>query len=160
MTRWEKGAAAVLIAVGFAVAVYAYKTLTLGAAISPDAGFLPFFLGIGLSILGVAWIVKDGLLSRAVQRSPPAPFFVKGRRLKLLAVLAVVAAYAWLIERVGYLPSTLAFLLVWLFGVERKRWLPAIAISAIGTASLYLLFHFALRVPLPRGAWFDWGVWG
>ncbi len=160
MTRWEKAAAVLLLAAGIAVAVYAYSRLKLGMVISPDAGFLPFFLGIALAILAAVWLVKDGLLARAAPglarpdaEATPARFFPEGRWQRLLLVLGVVLAYAWLLERIGYLLATLAFLLAWQFGIERERWLKGALISALGTGALYLLFHFVLRVPLPQGAW-------
>jgi putative tricarboxylic transport membrane protein len=153
MNRWEKAAGIVLLAMGIAVAVYAWSSLKLGMVVSPDAGFLPFFLGVLLVILASVWLVKDGLLAPASAQSGAERFFPEGRWRKLLLVLAVVVAYAGLLERIGYLLATLAFLVAWQFGVERERWLKAAAISAIGTAALYLLFRLVLRVPLPQGSW-------
>ncbi len=152
MSTWEKGAAVVLLAAGIAVSVYAYSSLRLGMVISPDAGFLPFFLGIALSILSAVWLVKDCLLPRG--GGPAATrFFPEGRWHKLLLVLAVVLAYAWLLERIGYPLATLAFLAAWQFGIEREGWLKGTLVSVLGTAALYVLFRVALKVPLPQGAW-------
>ena len=94
MTRWEKVAAVLLLAAGVVVSVYAYSRLKLGMVISPDAGFLPFFLGIALSILAAVWLVKDGPGSAA----GAVRFFPEGRWQKLLLVLVVVHVAALLFD--------------------------------------------------------------
>ena len=69
---------------------------------------------------------------------------------QLLFVVVTSGVYVALLNIVGYVVSTLAYLLVMLFGLklEKKK---AILIGVGFTIFIYVLFKGALKVPLPKG---------
>lgn len=69
---------------------------------------------------------------------------------QLLFVIVTSGVYVALMNIVGYVVSTLVYLLVMLFGLklEKKK---AILIGVGFTIFIYLLFKVALKVPLPKG---------
>ena len=67
-----------------------------------------------------------------------------------LAVLIMIV-YTALMEDLGYIPSTLLFLIAWQKLVEKANWRRTAIIAVIGTASMYILFVYLLKVALPEG---------
>ena len=148
----------IVIALGIFVAYHSYAVLKLGILISPGAGFLPFLCGIALIVLGVVWRLQ-GLLRKsrprvdyadplaAVCETEAAP--LPGARKKLVLAFATTVAYACLFERVGFLLSTLVFMLGWQLIVERERWLKAVVVTVLCAAAMFTLFRYLLHVELP-----------
>ncbi len=58
--------------------------------------------------------------------------------------------YAWALEAIGYLTSTLLFMIVWQQVVEREKWIKTIVIALLGTAAMFSLFSLFLKVPIPK----------
>ena len=121
LNRAERISSGVLIAFGLFVAYYSHHYLKLGRMIIPGAGFLPFCIGIVLTVLGVAWYVKTLLARRAPSKAgaggaaavdaavgaEPARSLVLTR---LLPGILLVVLYAWFFERAGYILSTVLFM--------------------------------------------------
>lgn len=126
--------------------VYAWRTLTLGDLTVPDAGLLPFLAGTGLAVLSALWA-----LSTLGKAPPAAPEAAGPRRWKrpLLALL-LMFLYAWAIETLGYVSSTLAFTAAWQQTIEREGWIRTILVALLGTAAMYALFVHLLRLPIPQ----------
>jgi hypothetical protein len=76
-------------------------------------------------------------------------FFEKGRWVKPAVAVGLMLVYAWAIEAVGYITSTLVFMAAWQLLVERERWSKTILISLLGTLAMYMLFNRFLKVPVP-----------
>ena len=164
MAKAERISAVLLIAGGVFVAAYAFHYLKLGILISPGAGFLPFYYGISIIILGVLWLVK------ALLPSPPAAAEtgdgcetgeipdedvarIWGLPRKMLLGMAVLIAYGWLFERIGYFLSTCLFMFGWQMLVEKESLLKSVIITALSATILYTLFQYLLGVQLPPGTW-------
>lgn len=73
-----------------------------------------------------------------------------GRRGNLVILLASIVAYTLLVERVGFVLTTFA-LLVLLMKRLGASWRATLFASFLGTAMTYLMFAYWLRVPLPSG---------
>lgn len=165
MLKGERMVGILIAAGGLAVALYAYYYLKLGQMISPDAGFLPFLLGLSLLILGVILFfmahfgVKSGGYEEELGKIPagePPVMDSQMERLtgKLLLGIIVLIFYALLLERVGYFLATAVFMGGWQLLVERERLLKAVLITLIASGVMYGLFKYILRVHVPSGAWF------
>jgi putative tricarboxylic transport membrane protein len=160
MGRTERIAASVVVATGLGVAWHSYSHLKLGAMISPGAGFLPFWVGVILVVLGTIWLV-DSLLSR--QGAPagpaePAPAETPNGNpvlARLIPGVLLVIAYGWIFERAGYFLATVLFMVGWQKGIEREGWVKTLVISLVCAGAMHLLFSFLLKGVLPTGAWFD-----
>jgi putative tricarboxylic transport membrane protein len=59
-------------------------------------------------------------------------------------------AYGWAFEEIGYLTSTLIFMVAWQQVIEHEKWVKTIIISVLGTVSMYALFAYILKVPIPQ----------
>jgi len=68
----------------------------------------------------------------------------------LLGVI-IFTLYAFLLGYLGFIATTFLFLIVWMWIIERIRWLTIIGISVGVTAVLYFIFEYFLEVPLPTG---------
>ncbi len=112
----------------------------------PGPGFLPFGLSIVLIILSIGLI-----LTRWKKGATPTPFWPQRTWLRPLLGIAILILYALLLGKLGFLPTTVIFLLIWMGLIERLRWLTIVSISLSVTAALYLIFGLFLEVPLPWG---------
>tara|TARA_Y100001001_G_scaffold150061_1_gene160400 strand:- start:151 stop:639 length:489 start_codon:yes stop_codon:yes gene_type:complete len=108
-------------------------------------GAFPRLVSLPLAALAAYLILRPGFNERWPDRAGLA---------RQLAVLLLLAAYAGLLEPLGFLPATLAgaIVLTRLFGAAWGQALIAGTGLALG---LYALFEFALGMPLPDVPW--WG---
>jgi putative tricarboxylic transport membrane protein len=143
--KYERATAVMLAVGGIWIMLYAWRTLKLGSIHTPDAGFLPFLCGAGLVILSFIWLVillwtKERMNGEAAEK-----------RLwhRPVAALALMVLYGWAMEALGYITSTLVFMIAWEQIIERETWLKTILISLLGTVSMYALFVYLLKVPVP-----------
>lgn len=147
MNKSERYTALLLILAGIAVTYYSYHDLQLGQIIAPDAGFMPFIVGLGLTILGAIWILTGKKV--AAETDEASKFFAKLWYKPAIAV-GLMFVYAWAIEAWGYILSTLVFMLAWQIVIEREKWFKTLCISTLGTAAMYFLFSYLLKVPVPK----------
>ncbi len=146
MTKQERRAGLFLLLLGIAVMYYAIVDLKLGTITQPGPGLFPFISGGGIAILSLIWLLTN---LKSIQ--PHEPLWKKEElRAPLLAVIIIVA-YTALMDQLGYILSTILFLVAWQVFIEREKWLKIAMITVIGTAVMYLLFSYLLSVPLPEG---------
>ncbi len=135
-----------LVVVGLFVTLYAWTHYQIGQPARMGPGFFPVALGSLLAFLGV--IVVLFALRPAVHVLVPPTFAVR----PLLAVLAAVAIFSLLINRLGLVPATIALTFVAALAERpykmRRTALLAIALSAIA----WLTFTLALQMNLPAFA--------
>jgi putative tricarboxylic transport membrane protein len=146
MKRSERITAVLTSLAGLVIMVYAWKVLRLGTIHTPDTGLLPFLCGGGLAILGVLWLVtlRGKEDRKGVERAQ------KGMRYRPFASLALMILYAWAMETLGYITSTLLFMVAWQQVIEREKWMKTIVITVLATVGMYSLFRLFLRVPIPQ----------
>ena len=126
-----------------------YK-LKLGNFENPGPGLMPFLSGIGL--LSVSIFIAGRSFSKIQKRSDivkkVAPS--KVNFIKIVVVLGLLVAYALLVEKLGFLFSTL-LLLFSLFKIAgvRKVWY-ALAASVLAVILSYLVFTY-LGIRFPTG---------
>ncbi|MGM0694492.1 MAG: tripartite tricarboxylate transporter TctB family protein [Pseudomonadota bacterium] len=115
-----------------------------GQSVGP--GVFPRLVSVPLGLLSVYLLVRPGLN----QCWPDRAALI--RQLLLLSLLMV---YAGLVEPLGFLPTALltVILMIRLFGA---RWQQALPFGLLLCVSLYLLFEFALGMPLPDMPGLDW----
>ena len=115
----------------------------------PNEGFFPLVIAIlmmGLS-LGV-------LLKGTLRRSPAKGEAAKDERTALTRVVlyaVLMLVYGLLLETVGFVISTLLFLILVLKFAEKQGWKRGFVVGVISVLASYLLFVYALGVPLSRG---------
>jgi hypothetical protein len=144
--KYERITAMITVVGGVMIMYYAWNTLKFGSIHVPDAGFLPFLCGVGLTFLGIAWAI---ILQMTKEKAGQEPV-EKGRWHKPALSLGLMVIYGWAMEEVGYITSTLIFMVAWQQVIEREKWLKTIVISVLGTISMYALFAYFLKVPIPQ----------
>ena len=144
MKKYERITAIATSLGGLWVMYYGWHTLKLGTIHVPDAGLLPFLCGVGLAILGVVWILilqwagpeKEGATEKRLWHRP-------------LLSLILMILYGWAMESIGYITSTLIFVIAWQKIIEREKWPKTMIIAVLGTIAMYALFVYLLNVPIP-----------
>lgn len=144
---------AVLIA--FAVAVIAYaQTFPTLASMEVGPALFPTVIGGGLVLCGLAMIAQSRLRRRRDRARPWLELDAWARSWRpwadALAVVAVVFAFALLLDELGYHLTALVALLALLFRL-RVRPATAVPVAVVTTAVTHELFYGWLRVPLPWG---------
>ncbi len=146
MRTYERITALITSVGGVSIMVYAWRTLNIGSIHRPDAGFLPFLCGAGLAILGIVWI----LVLQWTEAKESEGHAEKRLWHRPLLSLALMILYGWAMETVGYISSTLVFMVAWEKIIEHEKWIKTAVISLLGTLAMYALFVYFLKVPVPQ----------
>ena len=123
--------------------------LSPGTPHQPGPGFQPVVLGA--AFMGLA-LVYLGMAIPA-WRTAGAPWPFRLWRRPLLGAVAILG-YWLCLTVLGFVATTLLFLLYWLGVVERESWRRIALVSVGTTAGLYLAFTWILKIRLPVGILF------
>ena len=131
----------VVLAFGVAAAVLAYG-YGLGSLRRPGPGLWPFAVSILIIVLAVILLVVGRHLDDAE----------KFTRASLLVVVgaATFVVLGFLLPAIGFEIPAVLLGIVWLRFLGGESWRSTIVISVATTAAFYLLFLYALSVPLPH----------
>lgn len=128
---------------GLLVCYFSWR-IGLGSPAKPGPGFMPFLAGLLLSSLSF-FLVANTLLSWT---APTWEIKIKGA--KILAALAAMGGYGFLLNRIGFVLVTFAFVTLLMKFIEPQTWRRAILGGAISSLASYLLFETLLKTQLPR----------
>lgn len=137
-------AGGLLMALGTGAALYASANYSLGTITRMGAGMMPTALGWILACFGAA------LLIGAFFRPGVMP---EVRIVTPIIILGSVAAFGLIIPRFGLMPAVVACAVISSFAeLEFKpgRWA---LLSVFLCLMAYVIFIFALRLPIPIFAW-------
>jgi cell division protein FtsW (lipid II flippase) len=118
--------------------------LSFGSLSFPGSGFLPTILASLLMMLGAA------LMLRARESEPVSSIRWEDLR-HAGSVIAICALATVAYRQLGFVITFTATMLALLLLVERRNVLPALLYSVFVTAFTFVVFHFALKAPLPTG---------
>lgn len=135
------------VVLGAAIAAAAAR-LRVGSWSNPGPGFVPLLTGVVILGLGLS-VVAEEWWERRRAAPPPAAPTPRVSPAPVVLALAGLLAYAMLLERAGYVLTTLAFMAFALRVLGGLRWAPVLLTSIVATAGSYALFSLWLRVPLP-----------
>jgi len=160
--------AIVASAAGYAALTAAIPVLAVGDPLGPRA--FPTLIAIGMALSAALLLIEMWRARRAVRATPvpaaagagqpsitPAPCETQqvplGRRgaLVLLAVVALFGLYISVVETLGFVLASAAFLLACCTLLDSRRWLANLLVAAGVPLGLYLLLARMLMVPLPAG---------
>ena len=135
---------AVLAALGVYIVMEAYPWAYLGED-GPGPAFFPIWYGIIMIVLSLA------LIAMTIAKQPEAEtpdWQGVGRALTAWAAFAICAALmGWL----GFLISFAILTFFMIVFVFRQPPVKAAVVAVVAAAGFYLVFPFALSVPLPTG---------
>lgn len=121
-------------------------SLSLGDIHNPGPGFIPFFLGLSMTILsGLNFYAPD-------QRIEERSFWENWRQGRnILLIFAGLIVYLLLFKGLGFLITTF-FLIIYLMklaGAEGYR--KSVLVSVLTIVAIYIIFYRLLIIPFPRG---------
>ena len=143
MTRFRQAAALIVTAIGVFLALAGVR-LRLEGQYGPGPGFLAFWVGLALAVLGPVWLVQVSLAPPPAPR-PSAP----GGPARVAAILGALAAFAVLLAPLGFTLVMLGLLLGLFFAYDREHALAKIVVALVGSVGTHYVFERFLRVPLP-----------
>jgi putative tricarboxylic transport membrane protein len=130
------------------VAISQSLKIDLMAEFGPGPGFLPFWLGVGIILLGVTLLAQT-LFRRREEETLPLPRRPAVRQMFL--VMMGVFGFAFLVERVGFVICVGLLLLFLLVLVERRLWKQSLLIAGVGALLFWAIFELGLQLRLPPG---------
>jgi putative tricarboxylic transport membrane protein len=134
------------LAVG-AFVIGAGRDMGLGRLNDPGTGFAFFWIGVVMCGLA-AGVIAQALLSGG----PTVGSLWAGTRWgKVLVVVGLLLVYAFAFQRVGFIPCTLALLLVLMWFVDPVRWWLALLVAGVATFGVWAVLTKWLRIQLPAG---------
>ncbi|EHD20062.1 MULTISPECIES: tripartite tricarboxylate transporter TctB family protein [Brenneria] len=132
---------------GGAFAIVAWRHYPLGSAARMGPGFLPFWLGTLLMLIG-CWVLAQGIRSRFAERLPPT------NRRALGLVAGSIVAFALALPWCGLLFAIVLMVLAATLAAPHASLLRAAALG--GSLALFsaLVFVKGLGLPLPLWPFF------
>jgi putative tricarboxylic transport membrane protein len=125
-------------------------SMGVGPMDSPGPGFFPVVIGAIFTLLSAGLFItafpgKDQL--------PASGSFWKNKDSwkKVVLSLGSLVFYLIALNYLGYLVTTMLFILYLLKDVGRGKWTLSILMAVLITLASYALFRLGLRVPLPQG---------
>lgn len=136
-----------MMAIGGFVALYASNQYQIGDAARMGPGYFPTLLGWILAFLGLVITVLS--FRTVVHILKPPPFTPR----PFIAVIAAVALFALLINRIGLIPTTILMVIVTASGSNSFRPGRALVLGVFLSVLSWLIFSFGLQMTLPAFAW-------
>lgn len=130
--------------------MYASTQLDLGSFREPGPGLFPFLAGCFFSLMALLLVICSFIPGRGEQNKVSSLWKGRSWRRPLTAGLLILL-YILMLERIGFLLTSLITLCLMLRWVEKFSWWKAFLLSASASVCTYLLFHTLLKAPLPTG---------
>ena len=134
------------LAIG-AFVIWAGRDMGLGRLHEPGPGFAFYWIGILMCALSL------GVIGQAVASggAPLSSLWAGTRWRKVLAVTGLLLVYGVGFEAIGFIPCTLALLLVLMWFVDPVDWWLAPIIAVIATFGVWAAMTKWLKIQLPAG---------
>jgi|SRR5690625_4414689 len=165
MTKNDRIIGGVILAIAIYMVYYSFTADFKQFGDDPGPTFLPLIIGIGLAICSIGLLFwplqneKEEDLSKPVEidenGNEPDPKEKEKRPLYIRAIVVAISSvvYVLLLENVGFIISTLVFMvfMIWYLAENRKKSLifSAVVTSVIVTFSIHFIFENYLSIFLP-----------
>ncbi len=148
--RKDRWSSLVLLVFGLLMAFQASK-LTVWLDDEPRQGFFPLLIAViivGLSLLN---LIKSIVSVRSQEQRLKEKREWHAGLWSVVAYLALMLLYFALLDRAGFLITSVLFLAVMLKHIEKQTWKVTALVGLLSVAMGYGLFVYLLKVPLPKG---------
>lgn len=146
LNRVDQISAVIWFALGLLVVLNG-RHLGYLAQFGPGPGFLPFWVGLAMVLLGVALFVKS--VARPSDEVVDLP--AAHPLMQMALVMASLAAFAFFAERLGFILCIFALFLFILIVVERRSIPTSVLTSIIAAGLFWWVFEYMLQMRLPPG---------
>jgi putative tricarboxylic transport membrane protein len=120
--------------------------LKIGTFHNPGTGFFPFLAGIVFAGLSLILLIQSLVAGEDVEG-----ILGKVRWKNIIVVLICLVVYAVVLEKLGFMISTIFFIGVVLRVIEKKRWSLVVSVSVSATLVFWVIFQYWLQSQLPKG---------
>jgi putative tricarboxylic transport membrane protein len=117
----------------------------------PEAGFFPFYLGVGVVIS--SGIVFSNNLTLYRKEGAGKSLMPPGALKSILWVLIPSMGMVIIMELVGLHIAAALYLVFYMRAVGKIGWVTTLLVSIISPLSLYVIFDKLFLIPLPQGLW-------
>lgn len=145
----DRGSSAFFLALALIVCWASYR-LSIGTLEQPGSGFFPFLGGGALAVLSAVNLIKALRKDRGPEpaaKSAAQPINWKN----ILLALAILAAFPFLLEILGFAPTTFVFFVLLLRLIEPQKWIVTLGFSLAAAVSFHLLFQVWIKMKFPIG---------
>lgn len=150
MEQRDRISSLVMLVLSFLVCVESYRLrLGIGGWHEPGPGFFPFWGAVIMGVLSFLGYLK----ALRTKGADIGPWYSREKWKKVLLILAILVAYAFVLERVGFVVSTFLLLFVLFKVVEDQGWWLAVGGSLAVAIVSYGIFDRWLRLQLPKAFW-------
>lgn len=142
MIRMNQLAGALCLVAGLALAGLA-SAMPIGSLSRMGPGFLPLAIAVGLCVIGICIALFDRDATGIA-----APDQVRSQLRAFVAVLAAVAAFALLIDRIGLVPTSALSAFIASFAMRDITATARLTLSAAIAVICVAIFYYGLRLPV------------
>ena len=150
MKKYDFIPGVVFVFLGIVSALGSWR-LELGTFKTPGAGLVPFLISVILVILSIIVVITSHEIRKSFQEV--LNIWSGVNLTKIVLVLAYLVGYAFCLEKLGYIMTTLIFFLILLKTVGSLKWRVVIITSVLAVSLSYVIFVVFLKVQLPSGIW-------
>lgn len=142
------GIAAVILGAIYSIGAYLLPRASIGDPMAPVR--YPLGLGIAMIIFGIILYLKEIKKGPLVTKTNDKKEGIS-HSTKLITITCVAGVvYALLFEHIGYVLSTIIFMLSILFALNGKaKWKLNVLVAVIFSVGVYVIFVKLLAIPLP-----------
>lgn len=137
-------------AAGLALAVFVIwqsRKLGIGSINDPGSGYVLFYTGLLMVLFSLVIMIAGATEGGATLGS----LWAGARWIKPLTVIACLAAFAVLLEPLGFLLATVPLMLVLLRVIDPVRWTLAVPLSVLAPLATWWVLKHGLAIQLPAG---------
>lgn len=117
---------------------------------NPGSGFIAVLSGCGLLFLSAIWLVMT--IAKKWGLAPTKKFFAEFDSYKrVLVIILSLVVFAALLDWIGFMITTLAFLVFLFRSIDPQKWGIAIPLALGITIVCVIVFQVCLKVQLPEG---------
>ena len=117
----------------------------------PEAGFFPFYMGLGIVISTIFILLKAVKIYR--KEGAGKPMVTEGGTSQILWVLLPAIGVVLLTELLGLHLATILYLAFYMGVVGKIHWGKVALLSILVPLVVYVLFDKIFLIPLPEGVW-------
>lgn len=119
----------------------------------PGPGFFPFWIGLALAAMGIAWSLRLAVGAAGADDGEGGRFLPPRRNLALIAtVVGALLCFMLLLRPVGFDLAMLGLLLALFFAIDRSHAVAKVAIAVVASFGVHWVFETLLAMPLPNAA--------
>jgi putative tricarboxylic transport membrane protein len=146
MRKFDTISGLFLLLVSVAICVGSLR-LDVGTPNTPGSGFFPLLTGLVLAAFSIIILVQA-----RKEEDKPVRFWEPGANRKgIYLSFLFILFYALLLERAGFVVSTIVFFILMSRFVCGHTWRTTILFSTVTAFATYAVFAYVLHAPLPTG---------